>query len=107
MITEGQLRLLGLGVRAGTVVAGTSGVRAGLQRGELALVVIAKDRSSRTQEKVERLAVGKGIRCLSGPLAVELGRHLGMGGVQAVGVRDAHLAAGIIGEAEPVKARRV
>ena len=105
-MSEGQLRLLGLGVRAGTVVAGTNGVRAGLQRGEVALVVLAEDRSSRTREKVERLAAGKGIPCLHGPVAIELGRRLGMSSVQVVGVRDAHLAAGIIGEAEPVEARR-
>ncbi len=105
-MTEGQLRLLGLGARAGSVTVGTNGVRAALQRGDLALVVVAKDVSGRTEDKVLRLAQAKGIRCLTGPAAVELGRTLGRAGVQAVGVRDAHLAAGIIGETEPVKARR-
>ena len=103
---DGQLRLLGLGQRAGTVTVGTTGVRAALQRGDLALVVIAGDASDRTKDKVVRLAQAKGIRCLSGPAAVELGRVLGRGEVQAVGVRDAQLAAGIIGAVEPVKARR-
>jgi len=105
-MTEGQLRLLGLGARAGSLTIGTNGVRAALQRGDLALVVVAKDVSGRTQQKVLRLAQAKGIRCLSGPTAVALGRALGRASVQAVGVRDAHLAAGIIGEAEPVNARR-
>jgi ribosomal protein L7Ae-like RNA K-turn-binding protein len=105
-MTQGQLRLLGLGARAGTVVVGTSGVRTALQRDELALVVLAEDFSPRTGEKVKRLAAAKDVRCLTGPAAVELGRRLGRGNVQAVGVRDAHLAAGIIGEAQPVQARR-
>jgi ribosomal protein L7Ae-like RNA K-turn-binding protein len=105
-MTDGQLRLLGLGKRAGSVTVGTTGVRAALQRGDLALVVLAGDASGRTKEKVLRLAQAKGIHCLSGPAAVELGRMLGRVEVQAVGVRDAQLAAGIIGESEPVKARR-
>ncbi len=89
------LRLLGLGVRAGTVVIGTSGVRADLQRGKLALVVVAGDRSPRTDEKVGRLARARGIPVLVGPGAAALGKQIGRAAVQAVGVRDAQLADGI------------
>ncbi len=103
---EAQLGLLGLGVRARKVVIGTSGVRAALQRGELALVVVASDYGARTKEKVLRLARASGVRALVGPPAAELGRRLGRGAVQAVGVRDQHLAAGIIGGAARKDARR-
>jgi len=82
-------------VRAGTVVVGTSGVRAELQRGGVVLVVVAGDGSPRTEEKVGRLARARGVPVLMGPPAAELGRQIGRTAVQAVGVRDAQLAAGI------------
>jgi ribosomal protein L7Ae-like RNA K-turn-binding protein len=87
--------LLGLGVRAGTVVLGTGGVRAALQRGKVVLVVVAGDHSPRTEEKVCRLARARGVPVLVGPPATALGRQIGRAAVQAVGVRDAQLAAGI------------
>ncbi len=94
-MTAGPLGLLGLGMRAGSVVVGTGGVRAALQRGELALVMVANDRSSRTEEKVLRLARARGVPLVVGPNADDLGRSVGRGSVQAVSVRDAKLAAGI------------
>jgi ribosomal protein L7Ae-like RNA K-turn-binding protein len=100
------LGLLGLGLRAGTVVVGTNGVRAALQRGEVALVVIAGDCSERTQAKVVRLAEATHVPILSGPAARQLGHRLGRGAVQAVGVRDTQLAAGIMRRSEPAEPRR-
>jgi superfamily II DNA helicase RecQ len=50
-----------LGVRAGNVVIGVSGVRARLQQGRLAVVVMAADASPRTRDKVERLARARGV----------------------------------------------
>jgi ribosomal protein L7Ae-like RNA K-turn-binding protein len=95
VISAGSLGLLGLGLRAGQVVVGTSGVREGLQRGDVKLVVVAQDRSTRTEEKVSRLAQARGVPLLEGPTADELGRRLGRDSVQAVGIKDAKLAAGI------------
>ena len=89
-------RLLGLGLRAGNVVVGVAGVRAGLQRGKLACVVLAQDAGPRTMEKVTRLAEAKGIPVLRGPVASELGAGLGRPAVQAVGVADQALARGLI-----------
>jgi ribosomal protein L7Ae-like RNA K-turn-binding protein len=89
------MRLLGLGMRAGRVVVGTAGVRAGLQRGEVTLVVVAANRSARTADKVERLARARGVPVLVGPLDEPLGKRLGRSAVQAVGVVDARLAAGM------------
>lgn len=91
-------RLLGLGVRAGNVVIGVAGVRAGLQRGKLACVVLASDAGQRTMEKVARLADAKKIPLLRGPAAAELGIGLGRPPVQAVGVTDAALARGLIAD---------
>ena len=88
-------RLLGLGLRAGNVVIGVAGVRAGLQRGKIVCVVLAADASERTIEKVARLADGKKVSVLRGPMARELGDGLGKPPVQAVGVTDAALARGL------------
>lgn len=91
-------RLLGLGVRAGNVVIGVAGVRAGLQRGKVVCVVLAADAGQRTLEKVGRLAEGKKIPVLRGPAAAELGTGLGRPPVQAVGVTDPALARGLIAD---------
>ena len=88
-------RLLGLGLRAGRVVIGVAGVRAGLQRGKLACVVLAADAGQRTHEKVTRLAQAKGVRLVTGPEAAKLGAGLGRPPVQAVGVEDRALARGL------------
>ena len=98
MIAEGaQLKLVGFGVRAGTVVVGTSGVRAALGRGELALVIVAGDRSNRTEDKVVRLARARGVPLVAAPSASQLGKSIGRGPVQTIGVKDRHLARGIAG----------
>jgi ribosomal protein L7Ae-like RNA K-turn-binding protein len=89
------LRLLGLGARARTVVIGVSGVRAGLQRGDLAGVVLAADAGPRTKDKVERSARARGIPVWAGPAAADLGAALGRPPVQAVGVMDRALARGV------------
>ena len=91
-------RLLGLGLRAGNVVIGVAGVRAGLQRGKISCVVLAADASQRTIEKVARLAEAKNIPVLRGPVADELGAGLGKPPVQAVGVSDPALARGLIAD---------
>ena len=88
-------RLLGLGLRAGNVVIGVAGVRAGLQRGTLACVVLAADASARTIEKVGRLAQARRVPVLRGPDATTLGAELGKPPVQAVGVSDPALARGL------------
>ena len=98
-MSERGLRLLGQGVRAGRVVFGTAGVRAGLQRGEVTLVVVAANRSARTGEKVERLARARGVPVLRGPPDEAMGRRLGRTALQAVGVTDGRLAAGIAAHA--------
>jgi len=95
-VTERVTRLLGLGLRAGRVVIGVAGVRAGLQRGKLACVVLAADAGERTHEKVGRLAKAKGVPLITGPQADELGAKLGRPPVQAVGVADPALARGLL-----------
>lgn len=91
------MRLLGLGMRAGRLVVGVSGVRAKLQGDALRCVVLAADATPRTREKVERLARARQVPVLRGPVAERLGAGLGRAPVQAVGVADAGLARGLVG----------
>lgn len=90
------LGLLGLGKRAGNLVVGVDAVRSALQADKCFLVVIASDAGARAEEKVTRLARGKGLPVIVGPLADDLGRALGRPPVQAVGVRDRALAVGVL-----------
>ncbi len=67
-MSERVVRLLGLGLRGGggRVVVGVAGVRAKLQRDALRCVVLARDASPRTLEKVERLARARGVPIVRG-----------------------------------------
>jgi ribosomal protein L7Ae-like RNA K-turn-binding protein len=99
-VSDRVTRLLGLGVRAGSVVIGVSGVQAGLKRDKLACVVLAADAGPRTRDKVERLAQARGVPLVRGPVAEELGARLGRPPVQAVGVADPALARGLLAEGQ-------
>jgi ribosomal protein L7Ae-like RNA K-turn-binding protein len=88
-------RLLGLGLRAGSVVIGVEGVRAGIRRGRCRLVVLARDASPRARQRLERLAAARGVPQVVGPPAAELGAWLGRPPVMAVGVGARELARGL------------
>jgi ribosomal protein L7Ae-like RNA K-turn-binding protein len=102
-MTDGLAGLLGLGARGRKLVIGVAGVRARLQRGTLAAVVLAADASPRTREKVERLATARGIPVIVGPPAERLGMGLGRAPVQAVGVEDRALARGMVRLSEELR----
>lgn len=88
--------LLGLGLRAGSVLVGVEAVRRALQHGDCRCIVVASDASQRALEKTVRLATALGIAQIGGPPAAELGARLGKPPVMVVGVRDPALADGII-----------
>jgi ribosomal protein L7Ae-like RNA K-turn-binding protein len=93
------LGLIGLGMRAGHLVVGVDAVRSALQAGKVVCVVVAKDATPRTSEKVVRLAQAKGVPMVQGPDAALLGERLGRPPVMVVGIRDRALAAGVQGAA--------
>jgi ribosomal protein L7Ae-like RNA K-turn-binding protein len=99
------LGFLGLAAKAGKLTVGTAGVRAGLQRGAVHLVVLASDASERTEAKVARLAQALGVRTVYGPPAERQGRQFGRPPVQAVAVEDAGFATQI-GDAKARPMRR-
>jgi ribosomal protein L7Ae-like RNA K-turn-binding protein len=95
-VSEALAGLLGLGQKGGRLVIGVEGVRARLRQDRLAAVVLAADASRRTRDKVERLAVARGVPVLVGPGAARLGARLGRPPVQTVGVSDRALARGLM-----------
>jgi ribosomal protein L7Ae-like RNA K-turn-binding protein len=95
-MAERALGLLGLAARAGALTIGTAATRAGLQRGEVRLVVVAEDGSARVDEKVARLARAVGVPIIEGPVADALGARIGRSAVQVVGIVDPAFADGIV-----------
>ena len=93
---SGVIGLLGLGLRAGSVIVGVEAVRRALQAGEARCLVVARDASQRALEKTVRLATALGVPQIAGPTAAELGTKLGKPPVMVVGVRDSALAEGIL-----------
>jgi ribosomal protein L7Ae-like RNA K-turn-binding protein len=89
------LSLIGLGLRARTVVVGVAQVRAAAMRGRLALAVLAPDAAGHSRAKVLPLLAARHIGCIEGPSAAELGKAVGRATTAAVGVTDASLARGI------------
>lgn len=90
-----MLRLIGLGVRARTVVVGVEQVRAAAKKGTLVFAVVAPDASANSREKVVPLLRARGVNFVEGPTAAELGAAVGREQTAAVGVVDAQLARGI------------
>ena len=96
---EPLLRLLGLGLRARTVVLGVEPVRTALKAEKVVCVVVAADLSPRAGEKVVRLAHAKKIPVVPGPTAGELGERLGRPAIMVAGVLDRALARGLLASA--------
>lgn len=93
---SGVIGLLGLGLRAGSVIVGVDAVRRALQGREVRCLVVARDASQRALEKTARLATALGVPQVAGPTAADLGTGLGKPPVMVIGVRDPALAEGIL-----------
>jgi ribosomal protein L7Ae-like RNA K-turn-binding protein len=89
------LALIGLGMRARSVVIGVDSVRAAALGGKLALAVVAPDAARNSREKVLPLLAAKKIEVIEGPSADALGAAIGRASIAAIGVVDRELANGI------------
>jgi ribosomal protein L7Ae-like RNA K-turn-binding protein len=89
---EPALRLLGLAARAGAVVWGTERVREAARGGRLRLVLIARDASANSRDKLVPLLEARQIRHRAVLDQDRLGDALGRGPLSAVGIDDAGLA---------------
>jgi len=94
-VAERLLRLIGLGVRARTVVVGVEQVRAAIKKGNVVFAVVAPDASVNSRDKVVPLLRARRVMFVEGPTAAELGAAVGREQTAAVGVVDPQLARGI------------
>jgi ribosomal protein L7Ae-like RNA K-turn-binding protein len=89
------LRLVGLGVRSRGAVVGVERVREAVQKGRLALAVVASDASQHSLAKVVPLLEARRVRIVRAPSAADLGEAVGRDQTAAVGIVDRELAKGI------------
>ncbi|HVZ48532.1 MAG TPA: ribosomal L7Ae/L30e/S12e/Gadd45 family protein [Gemmatimonadaceae bacterium] len=87
--------LLGLGLRARTVVVGVQQVRHAAAKGQVALAVVADDASAHSRAKVVPLLGARRVQVVGGVTAAWLGEVVGREATAAVAVVDAGLARGI------------
>lgn len=89
---EAALRFLGLAVRSGAVVPGTTMVREAARRGALKLALLAGDASDNSRGKLVPLLEARGIPYRVVADRAALGLAVGRAPVAAVGVTDAGMA---------------
>lgn len=87
-----RLQLVGLARRAGRVVAGTQAVREAGRRGDLRLLLIARDATDNARRRVRGAASDRAVATLRCGTRETLGRAIGRAGVAVVGVTDPGLA---------------
>lgn len=92
---EKARRLLGLGLRARTVVVGVQQVRSAVMDGGVELAIVAEDASPHSRAKVVPLLQARGVQVVGGVTAGWLGAAVGRESVAAVAVVEAGLARGI------------
>lgn len=88
-------RLIGLGVRARTVVVGVQQARVALQKGLVELAIVADDASENSRAKVVPMVDAKRIGRIGGVTAAQLGDAVGKDATTVVVVLDEALARGI------------
>jgi ribosomal protein L7Ae-like RNA K-turn-binding protein len=89
------LGLIGLGVRGRGAIVGVQQVREAARRGKLYVAIAAPDASSNSLDKVLPLLRARGIPCVAGPPASELGSAVGRESTAVVGIVDKGLAKGV------------
>jgi ribosomal protein L7Ae-like RNA K-turn-binding protein len=100
------LGLIGLGLRARSVVVGVEQVRQAAKAGTLQVAFVGHDAAAHSKAKVEPLLAARGVRVLHGWSAAALGAVAGRDVVAALGVVDPALARGIFGIVDGVQAQR-
>lgn len=98
--------LIGLGLRARSVVVGVEQVRQAAKSGSLQVAFVGYDAAEHSRAKVEPLLAARGVRVLQRWSAEELGAVTGRAMVAAVGVVDPALAQGILGIVDGVQWQR-
>ena len=88
---------VGLGLRGRLVVTGTEQVKRAAQKGGVQLVLLARDASRHSVDKLGPLLRARGVEVMEWPSAAELGGAVGRETTVAIGIVDQALARGIRG----------
>lgn len=88
-------RLLGLGLRARTVIVGVNQARVAVQKDEVVLAIVSDDASENSRDKILPMLKARGVEVLGGVTAAELGDAVGKDATTVVAVMDAALARGM------------
>lgn len=94
--------LLGLGVRARTVVVGVDQVRGAVMKGNVEIAIVAGDVSANSRAKIVPLLIAKHVQMVDGVPAAALGAAVGRETTAVVAVVDAGLARGVRRAVAPV-----
>ena len=87
--------LLGLGLRARTVVVGVDQVRGAVMKGNVEIAVVAGDASANSRAKIVPLLTARHVQMVDGVPAAALGAAVGRESTAVVAVVDAGLARGV------------
>ena len=88
-------RLIGLGLRARTVIVGVQQARVSAQKHEVVLAIVADDASENSRAKIVPMLKAKRIDLVGGVTAAQLGAAVGREATTVVAVMDAALARGM------------
>jgi ribosomal protein L7Ae-like RNA K-turn-binding protein len=95
---QSVLQLVGLARRAGFAVVGTQAVRDAARRGELSVVVVARDATENARRRLRSMFEDSDLAVVTRGTRSGLGRAVGRSEVVVVGVRDRGLGLEIVGE---------
>ena len=93
------MQLVGLARRAGYVVVGTRAVREAASRGEVCVVVVARDATANARKRLLSLSGRPDIEVIECGTRGSLGRAVGREEAVVVGIGDQGLGRRIVGEA--------
>ncbi len=88
--------LLGIARRAGQLLAGTETVSAAVRQGRVSLLIVARDLSPKTQERLTRLARAHGVHLISAADRARLGAATGHPGRGVFGVTGVDIARAVV-----------
>jgi ribosomal protein L7Ae-like RNA K-turn-binding protein len=93
------MQLVGLARRAGYVVVGTRAVREAASRGEVCVVVVARDATANARKRLLSLSGRPDVEVIECGTRGSLGRAVGREEAVVVGIGDRGLGRRIVGEA--------
>lgn len=82
------LSFLGLTRKSGHLVAGGNIAEAAMKKGQVRLLIMAKDASEGTKKKFYAMAAYRGVEIIEASEMFELGSAIGKGQISVIGITD-------------------